>query len=190
MDKKLQIIPLGGLGEFGMNSHGHPLRRRHHRRRRRHDVPRRRAAGRRHRHARFHVSGAERRARPRPDSHARPRGSHRRRSRSCWRSSTIPVYGTAFTLALVERRLEEHEMLDEAKLNIGQAGRESGAGAVLDRVHPRHALHRAAASRWRSPRRWASSSTPAISRWIPRPPTTSCSICTRWPSTASAACCC
>src|SRR5580692_5970525 len=30
----------------------------------------------------------------------------------------VPVYGTAFTLALVERRLEEHEMLDEARLNI------------------------------------------------------------------------
>src|SRR5258706_10852592 len=30
----------------------------------------------------------------------------------------IPVYGTAFTLALVERRLEEHQMLDKAKLHI------------------------------------------------------------------------
>ena len=30
----------------------------------------------------------------------------------------IPVYGTEFTLALVERRLEEHEMLDDAKLNV------------------------------------------------------------------------
>src|SRR5580700_6270643 len=29
----------------------------------------------------------------------------------------IPVYGTAFTLALVERRLEEHEMVKEAKLH-------------------------------------------------------------------------
>lgn len=28
----------------------------------------------------------------------------------------IPVYGTKFTLALVERRLEEHELLDEAQL--------------------------------------------------------------------------
>jgi ribonuclease J len=34
----------------------------------------------------------------------------------------IPVYGTAFTLALVERRLEEHEMLKEAKLNRVKAG--------------------------------------------------------------------
>lgn len=34
----------------------------------------------------------------------------------------LPVYGTEFTLALVERRLEEHEMLDEAKLNVVKAG--------------------------------------------------------------------
>jgi ribonuclease J len=34
----------------------------------------------------------------------------------------IPVYGTEFTLALVERRLEEHELLDSAKLNIVKAG--------------------------------------------------------------------
>jgi ribonuclease J len=34
----------------------------------------------------------------------------------------IPVYGTAFTLALVERRLEEHEMRRDAKLNRVKAG--------------------------------------------------------------------
>jgi ribonuclease J len=34
----------------------------------------------------------------------------------------IPVYGTEFTLALVERRLEEHELLDSAKLNVVKAG--------------------------------------------------------------------
>ena len=34
----------------------------------------------------------------------------------------IPVYGTEFTLALVERRLEEHELLDKARLNIVKAG--------------------------------------------------------------------
>jgi hypothetical protein len=34
----------------------------------------------------------------------------------------IPVYGTAFTLALVERRLEEHEMLREVNLNKVKAG--------------------------------------------------------------------
>jgi ribonuclease J len=34
----------------------------------------------------------------------------------------IPIYGSEFTLALVERRLEEHEMLDEAKLNPVKPG--------------------------------------------------------------------
>ena len=34
----------------------------------------------------------------------------------------IPVYGTEFTLALVERRLEEHELLQSAKLNVVKAG--------------------------------------------------------------------
>ncbi len=34
----------------------------------------------------------------------------------------LPVYGTEFTLALVERRLDEHELLDQAKLNIVKPG--------------------------------------------------------------------
>src|SRR5450432_1571237 len=34
----------------------------------------------------------------------------------------IPIYGTEFTLALVERRLDEHEMLEQTKLNIVKAG--------------------------------------------------------------------
>jgi ribonuclease J len=34
----------------------------------------------------------------------------------------VPVYGSEFTLALVERRLEEHEMLEEARLNAVRPG--------------------------------------------------------------------
>jgi ribonuclease J len=34
----------------------------------------------------------------------------------------LPIYGTAFTLALVERRLDEHELLDQASLNTVKAG--------------------------------------------------------------------
>jgi ribonuclease J len=34
----------------------------------------------------------------------------------------LPVYGTEFTLALVERRLDEHELLEEANLNVIKAG--------------------------------------------------------------------
>src|SRR5688572_1323904 len=40
----------------------------------------------------------------------------------------IPIYGTAFTLALVERRLEEHEMLREAKLNRVKPGQKIELG--------------------------------------------------------------
>jgi ribonuclease J len=34
----------------------------------------------------------------------------------------LPVYGTEFTLGLVERRLDEHEMLDQTRLNTVKAG--------------------------------------------------------------------
>jgi len=37
-------------------------------------------------------------------------------------SLNLPIYGTEFTLALVERRLEEHELLDDAQLNVIKAG--------------------------------------------------------------------
>src|ERR1700757_1775121 len=35
---------------------------------------------------------------------------------------SVPVYGPAFTLALVERRLEEHEMLDDVDLKPVKPG--------------------------------------------------------------------
>src|SRR3954470_14565589 len=35
---------------------------------------------------------------------------------------STPIYGTAFTLALVERRLEEHNLLDKADLNTIKPG--------------------------------------------------------------------
>ncbi len=81
-DQKLQVIPLGGLGEFGMNMTAIRYRRRHHRDRFRHDVPRSRTAGRRPGHARSHLPQGEPGARPRPHPHPRPRGPHRRRSLS------------------------------------------------------------------------------------------------------------
>ena len=38
------------------------------------------------------------------------------------RELDIPIYGTDFTLGLVERRLEEHKMLDDADLNTVKPG--------------------------------------------------------------------
>jgi ribonuclease J len=53
----------------------------------------------------------------------------------------IPVYGTAFTLALVERRLEEHEMLDSVKLNTIRAGDKITAGPfTVDFIHVTHSI--------------------------------------------------
>src|SRR3982074_3622346 len=42
----------------------------------------------------------------------------------------IPIYGTAFTLALVGRRLEEHELLKGASLNKIKAGDKIKIGPV------------------------------------------------------------
>ena len=115
-DRKLQVIPLGGLGEFGMNSMA----------------------------LRFGddiiVIDAGMMF---PDAEllgvdiVTPDFSYLEENRECVRALilshghedhigavpfllsevNVPVYGTEFTLALVERRLEEHEMLGEARLN-------------------------------------------------------------------------
>jgi ribonuclease J len=53
----------------------------------------------------------------------------------------IPVYGTAFTLALVERRLEEHEMLSQAKLNIVKPGEILKLGPFsIEFIHVTHSI--------------------------------------------------
>src|SRR5579884_1495496 len=54
---------------------------------------------------------------------------------------SIPVYGTAFTLALVERRLEEHEMLEEAKLNAVKPGERLKLGPFsIEFIHVTHSV--------------------------------------------------
>ena len=58
----------------------------------------------------------------------------------------IPVYGTAFTLALVERRLEEHELLDRARLNTVKPGQKVELGPFsVEFVHVTHSIVSAAA---------------------------------------------
>jgi ribonuclease J len=53
----------------------------------------------------------------------------------------IPVYGTEFTLALVERRLEEHELLDKANLNVRKPGDRLTLGAFqIEFVHVTHSI--------------------------------------------------
>ena len=54
---------------------------------------------------------------------------------------TVPVYGTAFTLALVERRLEEHEMLEEANLNAVKPGERLELGPFsIEFIHVTHSI--------------------------------------------------
>ena len=53
----------------------------------------------------------------------------------------IPVYGTAFTLALVERRLEEHKMLEEANLNTVKPGEKLALGPFsIEFIHVTHSI--------------------------------------------------
>jgi ribonuclease J len=53
----------------------------------------------------------------------------------------IPVYGTAFTLALVERRLEEHQMLAQAKLHIVKPGGKLVLGPFsFEFIHVTHSI--------------------------------------------------
>jgi len=54
---------------------------------------------------------------------------------------SIPVYGTAFTLALVERRLEEHELLDKAKLHRVKPGQKIELGPFsIQFIHVTHSI--------------------------------------------------
>jgi ribonuclease J len=53
----------------------------------------------------------------------------------------VPVYGTAFTLALVERRLEEHEMLASTKRHVVAPGEKVEIGAFqVEFIHVTHSI--------------------------------------------------
>src|ERR1700694_2388122 len=53
----------------------------------------------------------------------------------------IPVYGTGFTLALVERRLEEHELLQSAKLHRVKPGETIHLGPFsVEMIHVTHSI--------------------------------------------------
>jgi ribonuclease J len=53
----------------------------------------------------------------------------------------VPVYGTAFTLALVERRLEEHESVEDVQFNRVKPGEKVEIGPfVIEFVHVTHSI--------------------------------------------------
>ncbi len=54
---------------------------------------------------------------------------------------STPIYGTAFTLALVERRLEEHHMLEDADLRTVKPGDHLGLGPFsIEFIHVTHSI--------------------------------------------------
>ncbi len=58
----------------------------------------------------------------------------------------IPVYGTNFTLGLVSRRLEEHQMLKDARLNVVKPGAKIKIGPFeIDFIHVTHSIAAAVA---------------------------------------------
>src|SRR5579875_3649867 len=53
----------------------------------------------------------------------------------------VPVYGTEFTLALVERRLEEHELLEQTTLNVVKPGDRITLGPFeIEFIHVTHSI--------------------------------------------------
>lgn len=63
-----------------------------------------------------------------------------------------PVYGTEFTLALVERRLEEHEMTDQARLNRVRPGERVTLGPFeVEFIHVTHSIVQSVALAIRTP---------------------------------------
>ncbi len=119
--------------------------------------------------------GTHRGARP----HARPRRPHRRACRTCSTASTGRSTASPFTLALVEPKLDEHG-IDAGDRLVAVAPRQTSStvGPFARRVPARHAQHPGLPGRWRSTRRPASSCTPATSRSTRRRSTARRSICT------------
>jgi ribonuclease J len=139
-DRKLQVIPLGGLGEFGMNSlalrYGD-------------DIividagmmfPEQELLGvdivtpdfsflednRQHVRALLLTHGHE---------------DHIGALPFLLSEVNMPVYGTAFTLALVERRLEEHELGEPVRLNRIRAGEKLEIGPFqIEFIHVTHSI--------------------------------------------------
>jgi ribonuclease J len=58
----------------------------------------------------------------------------------------VPVYATAFTLALIGRRLEEHDLLEQARLNEVRAGEKLEIGPFsIEFIHVTHSIVNAVA---------------------------------------------
>jgi ribonuclease J len=76
----------------------------------------------------------------------------------------VPVYGTEFTLAYVEGKLEEHRLLDDAELIEILPGRRFNLGVFSYHANPRDTLARRLCLRWPFTRQWEWCCTPGTSR--------------------------
>ena len=109
------------------------------------------------------------------------------------RDISVPIYGSALSLALARNRIEEAGMLDRTELIPVDRRRAPPDRADRLPVHPGHALGARTASRSRSSRPRARSSTPATSSSTSRrstaaAPTSRCSARSR-AATAASGCC-
>ncbi len=138
---KLQIIPLGGLGEFGMNCMAVRFG---------DDIIVIDAGPRMFPEAELlgvdivvpdivHLSPRKPPARARHHPHPRTRRPHRRASLGALRSINVPVWGTEFTLAYVEDKLDEHGLLDDADLREMRPNERFKAGIFT--IHPIRVTH-------------------------------------------------
>ena len=92
----------------------------------------------------------------------------------------VPVYGTEFTLAYVEGKLEEHRLLDDADLIEMLPGQSVYAGAVLGDADPGDALAGGLRGAGDPAHRWAWCCTRATSRSTCRRRTASRLTCSRF----------
>ena len=81
----------------------------------------------------------------------------------------VPVYATEFTLAYVEGKLEEHHLLDETDAHRDRRPRKNSPSAPSPSSPSASPTRWSIASPWPSKPRSASSSTPATSKSISRP---------------------
>ncbi len=103
--------------------------------------PGRRTAGRRHRHARLRLSASRIATKFGGLILTHGHEDHIGAVPFLLSEINVPVYSAAFTLAMVERRLEEHGMLDDAKLHKVKPGSRIELGPfTIEFIHVTHSI--------------------------------------------------
>lgn len=101
----------------------------------------------------------------------------------------VPVYGTDFTIALVERRLEEYDLEEVPHIfEVKPKQILEIASFKIEFIHVTHSIVNAVALAITTPLGVVIHT--GDFKVDPTPPTTNCSTCTRWRTTANRAFCC